>query len=158
MGVFPEPAASASDIELLFCLTHQPSPNTKMANFSGKWVFDHGENMEANADVLKVDKSKVPDDKSTTTEITQNGDTFQIKTITAIKTREVTFTVGTPFIDQDLKELRGIEVQLTPTWEGSKLAMKGPKGNGASREIVNGQMVVCYEVDGVVGKRFFNKA
>merc|ERR1712002_108550 len=158
MGVFPEPAASASDIDLLFCLTHQPSPNTKMANFSGKWVFDRAENMEAVADALKVDKSKVPDDRSTTTEITQNGDTFQIKTITAVKTREVTFTVGTPFIDQDLKELRGIDVELTPSWEGSKLVMTGPKGNGASREIVNGQMVVTFTIDGVTGKRFFNKA
>ena len=60
-----------------------------MANFSGKWVFDHAENMEAIADALKVDKSKVPDDRSSTTEITQNGDTIHIKTTTAVRTRDV---------------------------------------------------------------------
>ena len=62
-----------------------------MVNFSGKWVFDHGENMEALAAALKVDKSKVPDDRSTTTEITQNGDNFKIKTTTAALTRDVSW-------------------------------------------------------------------
>ena len=60
-----------------------------MVNFSGKWVFDHAENMKAVGDALKVDWSKIPEDKTTTTEITQNGDNFHIKTTTAVRTRDV---------------------------------------------------------------------
>merc|ERR1712002_163260 len=158
MGVFPEPAASASDIELLFCLTHQPSPNTKMVNFSGKWVFDHAENMEAVADALKVDKSKIPDDRSSTTEITQNGDNFQIKTVGATRTREISFSIGKAFVDPDIKALRGIDVEMTPSWSGDKLVLTGSGGNSGTREIVGGQMVLSITINGVTGKRFFNKA
>ena len=60
-----------------------------MVNFSGKWVFDHAENMKAVGDALKIDWSKIPEDKTTTTEITQNGDNFHIKTTTAARTRDV---------------------------------------------------------------------
>ena len=67
----------------------KPPQNSKMVNFSGKWVFDHAENMKAVGDALKVDWSKIPEDKTTTTEITQNGDNFHIKTTTAVRTRDV---------------------------------------------------------------------
>ena len=67
----------------------KPTQNSKMVNFSGKWVFDHAENMKAVGDALKVDWSKIPEDKTTTTEITQNGDNFHIKTTTAVRTRDV---------------------------------------------------------------------
>ena len=67
-----------------------PEPNSRMpTDFSGKWVFDHADNMEAIAEAFKVDKSKLPSDKSATTEITQKGDNFTIKTVTAVRTREV---------------------------------------------------------------------
>jgi len=129
-----------------------------MADFSGKWVFDHAENMEAIADALKVDKSKVPDDRSTTTEIAQNGDTFHIKTTGPKRTRDITFSIGKSFIDPDIKELRGVDIEMTPSWDGAKLVMTGSGGNSASRELVGGQMVVSVNVGGVTGKRFFNKA
>ncbi|XP_072164690.1 fatty acid-binding protein, intestinal-like [Diadema setosum] len=129
-----------------------------MANFSGKWVFDHGENMQALVEKVKVDPSKIPDDKSSTIEIQQNGDTFHIVTVGGGRTRDVTFTIGQSFVDQDIKELRGKEINVTPSWQGSKLVLTGDKGNFASREIVGGQMVVTFNFEGVEGKRFFNKA
>ena len=73
---------------------HNWNPNSKMVNFSGKYVFDHAENMKAVGDALKVDWSKIPVDKTTTTEITQNGDTFHIKTVTAVRTRDVSWNRG----------------------------------------------------------------
>jgi len=129
-----------------------------MANFSGKWVFERAENMEAIADALKVDKSKVPDDRSTTTEITQDGDTFHIKTTGPKRTRDITFSIGKSFIDPDIKELRGVDVEMTPSWDGDKLVMTGSGGNSASRELVGGKMVVSVTVGGTTGKRIFNKA
>jgi len=143
---------------LFFARRHKPNPNSKMVNFSGKYVFDHAENMEAIADALKVDKSKIPDNRSSTTEIIQNGDTFQIKTTTAARTRDITFTIGKPFVDPDIKELRGVDVEMTPSWDGDKLIMTGSGGNSASRELVGNQMIVSFTVNGVTGKRFFNKA
>jgi len=129
-----------------------------MVNFSGKWEWSHSENMEAIADALKVDKSKIPDDKSTTTEIIQNGDNFQIKTTGPRRTRDITFSIGKAFVDPDIKELRGVEVEMTPSWDGDKLVMTGSGGNSACRELVGGLMVVSFTVAGVTGKRFFKKA
>nr|XP_054774202.1 retinoid-binding protein 7-like [Lytechinus pictus] len=130
-----------------------------MADFSGKWSFDHGENMEFLVEKLKIDPAKIPSDKSTTVVIAQNGDTFNIKTTTAGgKTRDITYKIGQSFIDPDIKELRGKEIEVTPSWEGSKLVLAGPKGNSASREIVGSQMVVTFNWEGQAGKRFFNRA
>ena len=71
---------------------------------------------------------------------------------------QVSYSIGQAFIDPDIKELRGKEIEVTPSWEGSKLVLAGPKGNSASREIVGGQMVVSFNWEGNTGKRFFNKA
>ncbi|XP_071496222.1 fatty acid-binding protein, intestinal-like [Diadema antillarum] len=130
-----------------------------MTDFSGKWVFDHGENMQALVDKLNIDPAKIPKDKSTTTEITQNGDNFHIVSVGGGRKRDVTFTIGKPFVDADILELRGKEISVTPSWDGAKLRLTGPKGvNGATREIVGGQMVITYDWEGVTSKRFFNKA
>merc|ERR1711872_47545 len=160
MGTLPS-AVCPSEITPHLCQTHtnqtQP-PQFKMVNFSGKWVFDHAENMEAIVEALNIDKSKIPDDRSTTAEITQNGDTFQIKTTGPKRTRDITFSIGKSFIDPDIKELRGVDVELTPSWDGDKLVMTGSGGNSGARELVGGQMVVSITIGGVTGKRFFNKA
>ncbi|XP_041461027.1 fatty acid-binding protein, liver-like [Lytechinus variegatus] len=130
-----------------------------MADFSGKWVFDHAENMETLADKLKIDPAKIPKDRSTTVEITQNGDNFHIVSVGGGRTRDMNFTIGKSFVDPDILELRGKEIQVTPSWNGSKLVLTGPKGtNSAAREMVGSQMVVTFNWEGVVGKRFFNRA
>ena len=71
---------------------------------------------------------------------------------------QITFTIGKPFIDPDIKELRGIDVEMTPSWDGDKLVMTGSGGSTGSREIVGNQMIVCITAGGVTGKRIFNKA
>lgn len=130
-----------------------------MADFSGKWVFDHGENMEFLIEKLKIDPAKIPSDKSSTVEITQNGDNFKIKTTgSGGKSRDISYSIGQSFIDPDIKELRGKEIEVTPSWQGNKLVLAGPKGNSATREMVGAQMVVTFNWEGQAGKRFFNKA
>ena len=72
---------------------------------------------------------------------------------------QLTFTIGKSFVDADILELRNKEIQVTPKWEGNKLVLTGPKGtNSATRELVGNQMVITFNWEGAVGKRFFNRA
>ncbi|XP_033127906.1 fatty acid-binding protein, intestinal-like [Anneissia japonica] len=133
--------------------------NFKMpADFSGTWKFVKGENLTTLLDKLNVPADKRPSQEGSTVTISQSGDSFSIKTTTAAGDRNVSFSIGTSFVDPDIKALRGKELSVTPAWDGAKLVLKGEKGNGVTRELVGGQMVVTFEFDGVSAKRYFAKA
>jgi len=129
-------------------------------DLSGKWVYASGEGIAALMDKLEIPAEKRPSDPSSTVEITQNGDSFCIKTSTPDgRNREAKFTIGVEFVDEEIKALRGMEIKGTPCWEGDKLVLKGAGGNGSvSREIVGGQMILTYDIMGVKATRVFNKA
>ncbi|XP_071963441.1 fatty acid-binding protein, intestinal-like [Antedon mediterranea] len=127
-------------------------------NFNGTWSLAKSEGLSALLDAVKVPAEKRPSDDNATVSITQSGDSFTIKTTTAAGTREAKFSIGTPFVDADIKQLRGKDIEVTPEWNGDKLVMKGQGGNSLTREIVGGQMVVTFDFGGVSAKRFFNKA
>ncbi|XP_071963112.1 fatty acid-binding protein, intestinal-like [Antedon mediterranea] len=127
-------------------------------DFSGTWKFASGEGLVALLDKLNVPADKRPAQEGSTVVIAQNGDSFNIKTTTAAGTREVSFSIGTSFVDPDIKALRGKELSVTPAWDGDKLVLKGEKGNGVTRELCGGQMCVTFEFDGTKAKRCFSKA
>ncbi|XP_071963540.1 cellular retinoic acid-binding protein 1-like [Antedon mediterranea] len=128
------------------------------ANFSGTWKHSKSEGLTPLLDALKVPAEKRPSDESSTVVINQSGDTFSVKTTTGAGTREANFSIGTPFVDADIKELRGKDIQVTPEWNGDKLVMKGQGGNSLTRELAGGQMIVTFDFGGVSAKRFFTKA
>ncbi|XP_033127921.1 fatty acid-binding protein, intestinal-like [Anneissia japonica] len=127
-------------------------------DFSGTWSLAKSDGLAPLLDALKVPAEKRPSDESATVVITQSGDSFVIKTTTAAGTREAKFSIGTPFVDQDIKELRGKDIEVTGAWDGDKLVLKGAGGNSVTREIVGGQMVVTFDFGGISAKRYFTKS
>lgn len=126
---------------------------------TGTWSFDKGENMAALMKALQVPVDKIPKDTSSNIEITQSGNDISIKTTTAAgTTRELNFTIGTPFVDAELTALRGSDVTVTPSLDGDKLVLTGAQGNSVTREVVGGQLVQSFDFGGICGKRIFNKA
>lgn len=126
---------------------------------TGSWSFDKGENMAALMQALQVPADKIPKDTSSNIEITQSGNDISIKTVTAAgTTRELNFTIGTPFVDAELTALRGSDVTVTPSLDGGKLVLTGAQGNKVTREVVGGQLVQSFDFGGICGKRIFNKA
>ncbi|XP_033127923.1 fatty acid binding protein 1-B.1-like [Anneissia japonica] len=128
-----------------------------MTSFSGKWALVSSDGMSNLLDALKVPAEKRPQDENATVEIDQSGDSFKVKTTTSAGARDVSFTVGTSFVDPDIKALRGKDISVMPSWQGSKLVLTGEQGNTFTRELVGGQMVVTLNFGGVVAKRTFNK-
>ncbi|XP_071963547.1 cellular retinoic acid-binding protein 1-like [Antedon mediterranea] len=136
-----------------------------MTNFSGTWKLKDAQNFEAlleKAGITPELKAKLASsDAIPTVEIQQDGDNFTIKTITKLKTRVNSFKVGDTFIDEDIKEIKGIEVTVQSAWEGGKLILTNAKeatGTKAVRELVNGEMHVTMTYQGVTAKRIFTKA
>ncbi|XP_033127880.1 cellular retinoic acid-binding protein 1-like [Anneissia japonica] len=136
-----------------------------MANFSGTWKLKEAQNFEELLEKVGITpelKAKLSSsDAVPTVEIKQDGDNFTIKTITKLKTRENSFKVGETFVDQDIKEIKGIDVTVKSAWEGGKLVLTNAKeatGTKAERELVNGEMHVTFTYQGVVAKRIFTKA
>lgn len=59
------------------------------AALNGKWVFDHGEGMDAVVKALNVPADKIPQDTNSTVDIKVNGDNITITTSFGGKTAEV---------------------------------------------------------------------
>uniref|UniRef100_UPI00397F7811 lipocalin/fatty-acid binding family protein n=2 Tax=unclassified Salmonella TaxID=2614656 RepID=UPI00397F7811 len=129
------------------------------AALNGKWVFDHGEGMDAVVKALKVPADKIPDDTSSTVEITVNGDNVTIKTSFGSKSAESQMVIGQPRVATELSRLSGKEVTGTPSWDGEKLVVQGAGGKGKIiREVCGGQLHMTFTFGDVSGKRIFNKA
>ncbi|PIK38815.1 putative retinol-binding protein 2 [Apostichopus japonicus] len=64
------------------------------AALNGKWVFDHGEGMDAVVKALNVPADKIPQDTNSTVDIKVNGDNITITTSFGGKTAESQMVIG----------------------------------------------------------------
>ncbi|PIK49335.1 putative fatty acid-binding protein 2, liver [Apostichopus japonicus] len=129
------------------------------AALNGKWVFDHGEGMDAVVKALNVPADKIPQDTNSTVDIKVNGDNITITTSFGGKTAESQMVIGQARAATELSRLSGKDVTGTPSWDGDKLVIQGAGGKGKIiREVVGGKLQVTFQFGDVSGKRIFNKA
>uniref|UniRef100_A0A1W7RAI2 Fatty acid-binding protein n=1 Tax=Hadrurus spadix TaxID=141984 RepID=A0A1W7RAI2_9SCOR len=89
-------------------------------------------------------------------EISNDGDTWTIKTITTFKTSEIKFKLGEEFQET---RLDGSIVKTVVTLDGDKLVQKqfGDKEVVITREIEGDKLKVVCTVDDIVSTRIYDK-
>ncbi|XP_023236635.1 fatty acid-binding protein-like isoform X1 [Centruroides sculpturatus] len=92
-----------------------------------------------------------------TVEISQDGDTWSIKTITTFKTSEIKFKLGEEFEET---RMDGSVVKTVITLEDNKLIQKqfGDKEVVITRELDGEKLKVICTVDNIVSTRIYDKA
>ncbi|XP_041840981.1 fatty acid-binding protein, intestinal-like [Melanotaenia boesemani] len=129
--------------------------------FNGTWKVDRNENYDKFMEQMGVNvvKRKLAEHDNLKITIEQTGDKFHIKESSTFRTKEIDFTLSVPF-DYTLAD--GTEV--SGTWEMEGEAMKGKftrKDNNkvltTTRALVGGELVQCYNYEGVDAKRTFKK-
>ncbi|XP_026170123.1 retinol-binding protein 2b [Mastacembelus armatus] len=102
------------------------------AEFSGKWIKETNEKFENYLKALNFDFAtrKIAIALSQTKVVVEDGDKFNIKTLSTFRNYELSFTTGVEF-DQYTKGLDNKNVKSLVTWEGDKLVctQKGEKAN-----------------------------
>ncbi|KAM8726954.1 retinol-binding protein 2b [Acanthopagrus schlegelii] len=102
------------------------------ADFNGRWILETSDKFEEYLKVLNIDFAtrKIAISLSQTKVITQNGDTFDIKTLSTLRNYERSFTVGVEY-DEYTKGLDSRNIKCLVTWEGDKLVCRqtGEKAN-----------------------------
>ena len=91
-----------------------------MAELTGKWKLEKSDNFDNFLKELGVNfmMRKMANTSSPTVEITRDGDSFEFKTVTALKTSVIKFTLGQEFEEE---RLDGKKVKSVMTLEGNKL-------------------------------------
>ncbi|XP_061587407.1 nicotinamide/nicotinic acid mononucleotide adenylyltransferase 3-like [Cololabis saira] len=105
---------------------------TMPTDFSGKWILETNEKLEDYMKALDIDFAtrKIANSLSQTKVIVQDGDKFDLKTLSTFRNYEFTFTVGVEF-DEHTKGLDNRHVKSLIIWEDDKLVctQKGEKPN-----------------------------
>ncbi|XP_076018209.1 retinol-binding protein 2-like [Genypterus blacodes] len=127
-------------------------------DLNGKWIMEKSENFEDYLKKLDIDFAtrKIAISLSQTKVIVQDGDKFDIKTLSTFRNYERSFTVGVDF-DEYTKGLDNRNVKSLVTWEGNKLVctQKGDKANRGWKHWIQGdnlhlellcEDVACYQV------------
>ncbi|KPP58768.1 cellular retinoic acid-binding protein 2-like [Scleropages formosus] len=136
----------------------------KIADFSGTWKMKSSENFEELLKRLGVNmmlrKIAVAAASKPLVEISQDGETFSIRTSTSVRTTHIVFTVGQSFNETTVD---GRPCTSFPKWEtDSKITCEqtlqkgeGPKTSW-TREITNdGELVLTMTADDVVCTRVY---
>nr|KAB1091164.1 lipocalin/fatty-acid binding family protein [Acinetobacter baumannii] len=91
-----------------------------------------------------------------TVEITQDGDTWSIKTVTTFKTTEIKFKLGEEFEET---RMDGSIVKTVVTLDGNKLVQKqfGDKEVIITRELEGDKLKVVCTVEDIVSTRIYDK-
>ncbi|MCJ8749042.1 hypothetical protein PDJAM_G00171670 [Pangasius djambal] len=130
--------------------------------FNGTWKIDRNENYDKFMEKLGINvvKRKLAEHDNLKLIIEQNGDKFIIKESSTFRTKDIEFTLGVQF---EYSMADGTE--LTGTWVMEGETLKGTftrKDNGntltTTRSLVGGELVQCYNYEGVDAKRIFKKA
>ncbi|KAG7265542.1 hypothetical protein CRUP_029154 [Coryphaenoides rupestris] len=108
---------------------------------------------------VNVVKRKLAEHDNLKVVIEQSGDKFHIKESSTFRTKDIDFCLGMQF---DYALADGTEV--SGTWELEGETLKGKftrKDNGkiltTTRAVMCGELVQCYNYEGVDAKRFFKK-
>ncbi|KAK6310489.1 hypothetical protein J4Q44_G00185440 [Coregonus suidteri] len=111
------------------------------ANFNGKWEMESSENFEDYLKALNIDFAtrKIAVHLAQTKVIIQDGDKFEIKTLSTFRNYEFMFTVGVEF-EEHTKGLDNRVVKALVVCEGDKLVctQKGEKDNRGWKQWIEG--------------------
>ncbi|XP_076453036.1 sodium/calcium exchanger regulatory protein 1-like [Babylonia areolata] len=130
-----------------------------MADFAvGTWNLNHTENFDEYMKAVGVGMvmRKLGGTLRPTQEISVDGDTWDIKTITTFKSSELKFTLNEPFEETTVD---GRKVTTTVRLEGQKL-IQDQKGNPDSlitREFDGSKMTMTLTAKGVSCTRIYHK-
>lgn len=133
---------------------------SKMAKFVGKWKLINTENFDEYMKALGVGLvlRKLGNTTKPSIVISQNGDTFTLEAISAVKTTKIVFKFGEEF---DEKTADGREVKSVITQEGdNKLVHKqsGDPPSTLTRELQDDNtMLLTLEAKGVVATRTYQR-
>ncbi|XP_061665201.1 fatty acid-binding protein, intestinal-like [Syngnathoides biaculeatus] len=139
----------------------RPVARTAAMAFDGTWKVERSENYDHFMEQMGINvmKRKLAEHDNLKISIQQSGDDFQIKESSTFRTKDVHFTLGTPF-DYSLAD--GTEV--SGTWEMEGDALKGKftrKDNNkvltTTRILLGDELVQSYSYEGVDAKRIFKK-
>ncbi|XP_023236637.1 fatty acid-binding protein-like isoform X3 [Centruroides sculpturatus] len=130
-----------------------------MSSFCGKYKFVSSENFDEFLQACGVGMvmRKLGATSKPTVEISQDGDTWSIKTITTFKTSEIKFKLGEEFEET---RMDGSVVKTVITLEDNKLIQKqfGDKEVVITRELDGEKLKVICTVDNIVSTRIYDKA
>ncbi|XP_078001209.1 cellular retinoic acid-binding protein 1-like [Glandiceps talaboti] len=131
-------------------------------NFAGKWKEQRNEKLAeflteiGTPYLVRKAMAHLP----LTVNITQDGDDFDIRTVTMVKILEQKFTVGEEF--EEVNPF-GEKAIVIASWEGEKLVIRPTVDPGkpwpvVCREFVDDVMLLTLTVNDVVCKRYFKKS
>jgi len=127
-------------------------------NINGKFKLTDSEHFDDYMKALGVSMmTRTLANKATPVqEITQDGETINIKTVTTFKTTEIKFKIGEEFDEQTAD---GRKVKTTFAWEGDKLVQTqvGDKTTTLTREFNGDELVMICKVDNIVCTRKYKK-
>ncbi|XP_048018817.1 retinol-binding protein 1 isoform X1 [Megalobrama amblycephala] len=130
-------------------------------DMNGYWKMTSNENFDEYMEALDVNLviRKIASYLVFDKEIVQNGDHFNIKTLTTFRNYHMEFDVGKEF-EEDLIGVDDRKCMTTVNWEGDKLVcvQKGEKeGRGWTQWVKGDELHVEMRVCGVVCKQVFKK-
>jgi ketosteroid isomerase-like protein len=131
-----------------------------MSSITGSYKLTKSENFEEYMKAIGVGlvMRKMAATATPTTEITQNGDDWNIKTSTTFKTTEIKFKLGEPF---DEETADGRKCKSTITQEGDKKLVHEQKSGDSTlkivREFKDDEMTMILEAPGVTSTRVYKK-
>ena len=128
-------------------------------DFSGKWKFENGENMQALLDTMNVAEPMRAAilKASPIMEITQNGDEFSTVSQSDSRTFELKFKIGERFLYKN-PLLEGMEMNMIATWEGNKQVITNvdnPDDIRMTRELQGDKLIITQTNGDVTATRIF---
>ncbi|KAI5607358.1 fatty acid-binding protein, intestinal, partial [Silurus asotus] len=140
---------------------------------NGTWKNDRNENYDKFMEKMGINmvKRKLAEHDNLKLIIEQHGDKFTIKESSNFRTKDVEFTLGVQFeytmadgTDLTVRTKIYMCVVIQGTWVMEGETLKGTfnrKDNGkiltTTRSVVGGELVQCYNYEGVDAKRIFKK-
>uniref|UniRef100_A0A8C8I3A6 Cytosolic fatty-acid binding proteins domain-containing protein n=1 Tax=Oncorhynchus tshawytscha TaxID=74940 RepID=A0A8C8I3A6_ONCTS len=113
-------------------------------DFNGKWELESSENFEDYMKALNIDFAtrKIAVQLAQTKVIIQDGDKFEVKTLSTFRNYELMFTVGVEFVEHT----KGLDNRVVKVghalvvWEGDKLVciQKGEKDKRGWKHWIEG--------------------
>ena len=128
-------------------------------DFSGKWKFEKGENMQALLDTMNVPEPMRTAilKASPIMEITQNGDEVSTVSQSDSHAFELKFKIGERFLYKN-PLLEGMEMNMIAAWEGNKQVITNadnPDGIRMTRELQGDKLVITQTNGDVTATRIF---
>ncbi|KAK3507698.1 hypothetical protein QTP70_033961 [Hemibagrus guttatus] len=130
--------------------------------FNGTWKVDRNEDYDKFMEKMGINvvKRKLAEHDNLKLIIEQTGDKFNIKESSTFRTKDITFTLGEQFEYSmaDGTELTGTWVMEGETLKGTFSRKDNSKILTTTRSLVGGELVQCYNYEGIDAKRIFKKA